>query len=57
MFRLILSVTLLGCSLLVGGCASEEAKSPTATENISTMPWNRPQPGEGAMMGGMLNTH
>lgn len=42
--------------VFLGGCASEPPK-PTDPERISTMPWNRPQPGEGAgMMGGMLNT-
>jgi hypothetical protein len=56
MFRLILPAILVGAALFLGGCASEP-KSPLEPQSYNTIPWNKPQPGEGAMMGGMMNTH
>lgn len=58
MFRVILFTAILGSSLLMGGCATSQPQSPTATQTMSTIPWNQPEPGEGAgMMGGLLNSH
>jgi hypothetical protein len=57
MFRVILSVALVGSTLFLAGCASDEPKSPAATQTYNTIPWNQPQPGEGAMMGGLMNSH
>jgi len=56
MLRLGLSLLLVGAALLMGGC-STEAPKPTDTARVSTIPWNKPEPGEGqGMMGGMMNT-
>gem|GEM_PF-3616326 len=57
MLRVILSFALVGSTLLLEGCASNEPKSPTSPQTYSTIPWNQPQAGEGAMMGGLMNTH
>ena len=47
---------LASVALFLGGCATDISK-PTDPQRVSTMPWNTPQPGEGAGgMGGMMNT-
>jgi hypothetical protein len=56
MRRYFLLLAILCGSLFIGGCASEPPK-PTDPASVSTMPWNRPERGEGAgMMGDMMNT-
>ncbi|MEI8234643.1 MAG: hypothetical protein WCH57_08150 [Verrucomicrobiota bacterium] len=47
---------LVSAALFLGGCATDTPKS-TDPQRVSTMPWNNPQPGEGAgAMGSMINT-
>lgn len=57
MLRVFVFVVLACSCLLLGGCVSDQAQTPSATGQYSTIPWNQPQPGEGAMMGGMMNSH
>lgn len=57
MRRYFLLLCIACVSLAVGGCASTESVEPTDMGGVSTIPWNRPERGEGAgMMGGMLNS-
>ena len=56
MHRLCLLLLVFCASLLLEGCASDAPK-PTDPVRVNTMPWNRPERGEGqGMMGGMMNT-
>ena len=57
MRRCFLLLAVVTASLFLGGCAAtEETQSPN-TGGVSTIPWNRPERGEGmGIMGGMMNT-
>jgi len=57
MLRVFVLVAVICSSLLMGGCASDQTQTPSSTGQYSTIPWNQPQAGEGAMMGGMMNSH
>ena len=57
MLRVFVSVVLVSSCLLLGGCASDQSQTLSPTGQYSTIPWNQPQPGEGSLMGGMMNSH
>ncbi len=52
MARRIVSTLLAGLLLGLGGCATTEEKNP---DQVSSIPWNRPEKWEGqGPLGGML---
>lgn len=58
MTRTIAALLLAGTAVLMTGCASTEpaktAPPPNKENDVSTLPWNRPQSWEGkGMLGGM----
>ncbi len=53
MLRSLLLLTLTAVTLLLNGCAS----SGSGQDDVSSIPWNRPERWEGqGPMGGMMNT-
>ena len=56
--RTCLLLLLVASSGLLMSCGSQPERKPVGPEgsDVSAMPWNRPQPGEGqGLLGNMLN--